>query len=792
MRRALTFLLLLGCGFCYANEPAEPPVGGPNPVPSIKWGKGVRLEGGVKPIMRSTYDIPTPSHFERDVVYRANPDLEKGRIYREPGSGLAVPGGRMNEDWGFGNDDATFINSFDGIYYTGWVPADPDVAVGNDWVVTVTNDAFKFYDKAGRESYLNWFSPFLADFSSGATEYKWFDPKVIFDPWNQRFVILVLGKHLWENHSRVTLMVSDDANPNGGWGVWFLNGESGSGTTEAWADYYDLGYSQDVVYAAGNQFQYGGDELFRTNTCFMWNKSELYNFQQLNYTRITGMEHSSGADLFAPRCAKMTVGHSADVMLVTSINGGGSTVTVTKYTNVFTNPTATRTTINVGGYAVAPVVLQPGNHELMDFGCRLMNAYLTYEGGYRLFSGLMTKVRPSGDTADRMGARLMVLNPDSSTPVDEITFVSSNYYYMFPSVACDMKANAVWSIGRTGTAAGQFPSMRYATYTNLGGFDTSSVLAMAGENWCNQGRWGDYFGGSPDWGDWNSGTGYQRIWVTGKWQQSNNTHWATHIVATIAQGAAGVMTVSGSDADYKYLVRGANNVTTNFVVGNAGTVGYRLRVTCNKNWVSLSGTLDQEVYGNEDNVVIGATINSNANTLPYGLHVATVKFENLTTGAQALKTITLALGDYFDPTSYTINRGSHFDGDITDVLSSNNQYLSAFNNPTGLDTAITIRTELPVALASEVNYFQESAILRPGMSLETAIYNWDTATWNIRNGRTAPQTDTSFWVTIRAPGYISSGGTASAKMTWQQINDEDPATDGWLSRIDRARFLIYP
>lgn len=68
----------------------------------------------------------------------------------------------------------------------GWNPADPDIAVGGGYVCQVVNDDYTVYDKCGNVI----FTRDANDLFGQDTTYFYFDPKIIYDPWNSRWVML--------------------------------------------------------------------------------------------------------------------------------------------------------------------------------------------------------------------------------------------------------------------------------------------------------------------------------------------------------------------------------------------------------------------------------------------------------------------------------------------------------------------------------------------------------------------------------------------------------------------------
>ena len=88
-----------------------------------------------------------------------------------------------------------------------------------------------------------------------------FDPKVIYDQYNGRFIVVALeqaGSAVSDpsNLSRILLAVSDDSDPNGTWYYTSINSKVNIGGTEYWTDYPGIAMDANAVYVTGNLFPF--------------------------------------------------------------------------------------------------------------------------------------------------------------------------------------------------------------------------------------------------------------------------------------------------------------------------------------------------------------------------------------------------------------------------------------------------------------------------------------------------------------------------------------------------------
>ncbi|MCP4896449.1 MAG: hypothetical protein GY906_05685, partial [bacterium] len=166
----------------------------------------------------------------------------------------------------------------------GWVfiPPDPSAAAGQDHLINVVNTAVRFHDKDGTlqfdDSLKNFFaalpepSPDPDPGSSFPHTYT-FDPKVIYDQFEDRFVIVTLERTDTSagdpaNSSYILLAVSETGDPTPDEGSWYLTYfdakltdlecTGSAGTTEHWADYPGFAVDDAAVYITTTSFPFGG------------------------------------------------------------------------------------------------------------------------------------------------------------------------------------------------------------------------------------------------------------------------------------------------------------------------------------------------------------------------------------------------------------------------------------------------------------------------------------------------------------------------------------------------------
>jgi hypothetical protein len=174
-----------------------------------------------------------------------------------PGLDTIVEGINFDED---GTNNGGFFH----------IPPDPIGAAGPAHLVSVVNTSIEWHTKAGvqqnSQSLQTFFSP-LSPLTGT------FDPKVIYDQFEDRFLVVTL--ELVEaasgqdpgNVSSIFVAVSDDSDPNGTWYFASIDAKETIGENDHWADYPGFAVDEEAVYITANMFShvfraFGGTRLW--------------------------------------------------------------------------------------------------------------------------------------------------------------------------------------------------------------------------------------------------------------------------------------------------------------------------------------------------------------------------------------------------------------------------------------------------------------------------------------------------------------------------------------------------
>ena len=437
----------------------------------------------------------------------------------------------------FNPNAPALITSIEGINFdenannTGFfqIPPDPSGAAGLNHVVSVVNSSIEWHTKTGiqqnSQSLRNFFSaavPGTTDDPLTGT----FDPKVIYDQYSNRFVVVTLEQQGRDgginnpsnDRSRIYVAVSDDADPNGTWFGYSINSLVNIGGTNYWADYPGFAVGQDAVYITNNVFKFDGDGAFGGSRLWVIPKTPFYSGGTPSNTiydpsTLAGLGFQLGT-LQPAHTFGTTPGNTGTFLVSTAVNtsvGGNDFVDVIRIDNPLGGPSFNYQAINVGDINTAfslPGAPQSGtsttvstnDQRALNAVWRNNNLYLTN-----------TVAPPSGPDAGQATAhwyQINTTNLNALTLADQGNIggedIAPNTSTFFPSIAVNSVGDV--GIGFSASAATIFPGAYYTgrKASDLAGTVQSSGLLRAGQDSYvrtfggPRNRWGDYSGASVD------------------------------------------------------------------------------------------------------------------------------------------------------------------------------------------------------------------------------------------------------------------------------------------------------
>lgn len=179
------------------------------------------------------------------------------------------------------NIDPIVSRGFSGAV-SGGIPNDNNIAVSKSgWVVSVLNTNIRIYNDTGRW-YKNWSLEFFpraieqtAPGSGVGVLDRSYDPKIVYDPEAERFIIVYLeGSE--SSDTRIITAFSKSDNPLDGWFVYQLDGNPFKEKT--WSDYPIIGISKEDLYITVNILKDSTDWRDGFTQSVIWQVPKSYGY----------------------------------------------------------------------------------------------------------------------------------------------------------------------------------------------------------------------------------------------------------------------------------------------------------------------------------------------------------------------------------------------------------------------------------------------------------------------------------------------------------------------------------
>lgn len=132
---------------------------------------------------------------------------------------------------------------------SGW-PNDNDMAISNKgFIVSVINSTMNVYDSTGKQLK----SVSLDAFGSSlGLKYSKYDPRALYDPIADRFIVAYLNGQN-DSTSFITFAFSQTSDPTGNWNLYTISGNPNKDTT--WSDYPIIALTRDELFLTINSLQ---------------------------------------------------------------------------------------------------------------------------------------------------------------------------------------------------------------------------------------------------------------------------------------------------------------------------------------------------------------------------------------------------------------------------------------------------------------------------------------------------------------------------------------------------------
>ncbi|HEX5652606.1 MAG TPA: hypothetical protein VFX58_06005 [Chitinophagaceae bacterium] len=422
------------------------------------------------------------------------------------------------------------VSKFETIPSTGWIPPDCVCAAGPSHVLVGVNSEFRIYNKTGSMLSRRAYNTFFSNVLPNQTNVKVFDPRLAWDHYSQRYIMIVAATQNSPQRSWCGVAVSKTTDPMGGWWVYALDAaRDGNTATDNWMDYPMLGFDAQAIYIGMNQFK---GNNFQYAKLRILNKSEVYAGTPVRWFDFWNLKNPDGSLAFTvqPCCHFRGAGPGPGYM-VNNLWGNGNKMTLWTISNPLAlwsggTPVLTKNSIACKSYDLPPQARQKGSATpIATNDNRLLNAIYQHAGtNKRIWTCHNTRISWQGDTEARCAAQWYEIDVPTKKVIQQNAFGQKGSYYFFPVIQTDLRCNAFMLFSRS--SATEFACCRLTgrrTAAPLNDME-SSVLIKAGESAHLSGRFGDYFGIGRDGSDAN------RVYGVGEYAESGG-NWGTFVVS---------------------------------------------------------------------------------------------------------------------------------------------------------------------------------------------------------------------------------------------------------------------
>ncbi len=374
------------------------------------------------------------------------------------------------------------------------IPPDTHGAAGPNHLMVTLNTEVQIQSRTG--TVLSKMT--LAAFWSSLTSVDPFDPKILYDPYNDRWMFTCTA-NAKSADAAVLIAVSNTSDPTGTWKRYKIKADAAS---LDWADYPSFGFNKNWIVVSINMFLVGGSGGFDTTRLFIFDKNTLYTG-----STAPVVTRNIGGFTVVPA---ITYDNTVNTLyLVDSSDGntGGlgflrlSTLTGTVANPVVNEgtsfPSTSNTWAGVGSTGFLDFAPQLGSaQKIMNNDDRIQN--VVYRNGAIWCTH--TAFLPAS-TATRSAAQWWQLTPSGNvTQFGRVDDSTGAKFYAFPSIAVNKNNDALLAYSRF--SASQYASANYSFRAAADALNTmqSEIVLKAGE----APYYKTYGGGRNRWGDYSA------------------------------------------------------------------------------------------------------------------------------------------------------------------------------------------------------------------------------------------------------------------------------------------------
>ena len=369
------------------------------------------------------------------------------------------------------------------------IPPDTHGAVGPNHLMVTLNSEVRIQNRTG--GIISTVS--LDSFWSRLGNLNTFDPKVLYDPFNNRWIFTACANPE-STASALLIGVSQTSDPTGSWKLYKIDVDS---TNTLWADYPSIGFNKNWIVVAVNMFTVSGNDYAHENI-YAFNKASMYAFGSATFKMFEAEQgfSSTPAITYDDALATMYLVEDWDG------NRGG-----TGYLRISTITGAVGSeSLDVG--VVFPSAAGWGSYAPEDFAPQLGSTDKIQNNDSRMQNTVyrngslwcaQTVFLPASAPHARTGVQWWELTPTGTVKqVGRIEDPTGQKFYAFPSIAVNKNNDVL--VGYSRFSSQQYASANYSFRKGTDPLNTmqSSYVVKAGESPYyktfsgSENRWGDY------------------------------------------------------------------------------------------------------------------------------------------------------------------------------------------------------------------------------------------------------------------------------------------------------------
>lgn len=380
------------------------------------------------------------------------------------------------------------VNNFRGNIRGNSIPMDNTMAVSrNGFVVSAINSNIIFAMPDGKITYSRGFADFYKVLALGT---RMFDPRVIYDPEQNRFIVVCL--HGSEpNNSYLCIAFSKTEDPNGDWNFYKIKGDVLS--DGVWFDFPNIAVSQDDLYIAGNMFT--SESEYRYSMILQISKIDGFEGTDLTWKYYDRVSNTNAGLVFnpVPAMSGWEILTAPGIYFISNANGGYNL----NYTSasVKNNPILKSIKVNGPTNSYPPEARQKSTTTMLNTGGNRLRTAI-YQNGILHFAAQSNT--PDGDGGIFYG-RLDVANMKVTSHI--LTTPDIDYAYpTLTSFGQNETDNQIF-VNYTYSGPDVFPGQAGRVVSGVGNtFDWSDEVifkegaSAIGTSSDESIRWGDYTG----------------------------------------------------------------------------------------------------------------------------------------------------------------------------------------------------------------------------------------------------------------------------------------------------------